>query len=218
MITPEKSIFLFDPLIVLTLILTFCLWKRFASDTKAYVIALAWLLLADIVFYAKYYNWSGDPAWGDRFVTTPVQLLAMFSIPIFMRYGGTLKPWAWKLGKAVAGTSVIIQIASVFFWHRLEPQQMGTLGHPTFVLGLRFVNIVAFATRMTDRWGLSNPYTVRWRESSTPYFFPLLVMRQGTTSGWKLVILFAGWACLLAALAVVLFSVQAKIRRSQESA
>jgi hypothetical protein len=218
LITPEKSIFLFDPLIVLTLILTFCLWKRFASDTKAYVIASVWLLFAYVVFYARYYDWSGDSAWGDRFVTTPVQMLAMISIPLLMRHRITLKTWVWNLGKAIAAASVTVQIASVFFWHHLELAQMKTLGHPTFVVGLRFLNIIAFATGMTDRWGLSNPYTVRWRESSTPYFFPFLVMRQGTTSGWKLVILFAGWVCLLAALVVMLFFVKGRIGRSQESA
>jgi hypothetical protein len=220
LITPEKSIFLFDPLIVLTLILTLLLWKHFGPETKAYVVALVWLLLSYIVLYAKYYNWSGNPAWGDRFVTVPLQLLAMISIPLLMRYRAALKPWLWKLGKAIAATSVVVQIASVFFWYRLELQQMGTFGHPTFVVGLRFLNIIAFAAGMTDRWGLNNQYTVNtlldpWHRSSTAYFFPFLAMHKGT-SGLKAAFLIAGWICLLTMLLSLLLSIKAKLRRREE--
>ena len=222
LITPEKSIFLFDPLLVLTLVLSFLFWKRFAPDTKAYVTALVLLLLSYIVFYAKYYNWGGNPAWGDRFVTTPVQLLAMISVPLLMRYRSALNPWVWKWGKAVAAISVTIQIASVFFWPRLELQQMGTFGHPTFVVGLRFRNIVAFATGMTDRWSLNNQYTLNnlldpVHRSGTPYFFPFLSMHQGV-AGAKAAFLIGGWVCLLAALIGLLFCIKAKIRRCEEPA
>jgi hypothetical protein len=218
LITPEKSIFLFDPLIVLTLVLTFCLWKHFDSEMKAYVIVLIWLLLSYIVFYARYYDWNGDSAWGDRFVTTPVQMLAIISIPVLLRYRASLKLWTWRLGKAIAATSVTIQIASTFFWHPLELRQMMTLGHPTFVIGLRFLNIIAFATGMTDRWGLSNQSTLLDRSSplNTPYFFPFLVMRRGTAVGWKLALLIAGWISLLTTLMGVIFLISARIRQSEE--
>ena len=217
LITPEKSIFLFDPLIVLTLVLTFCLWKRFASDTKAYMIALLLLLLFYIGIYARYFSWSGDRAWGDRYVTTPVQMLAMISIPLLMRYRLTLKLWAWNLGKAIVVTSVIIQAASTFFWHSLELRQMTTLGQPTFIIGLRFVNILAFAFRMTDQWGLSNEDTRSNMRSGTPYFFPWLTMQRGSASSGKITILMAGWICLLLALFWLLFLVRSKIRDSEES-
>ena len=215
LITPEKSVFLFDPLIVLTLVLTFFLWRRFASDMKAYVFALFWLLLAYIVFYARYYDWSGDAAWGDRFVTTPVQMLALASIPLLMRYRVTLGSWAWNVGKAIAATSVIIQIASVFFNHLLELTQIETLKRTIFIIGLRFVNIIAFAIGKTDRWGLGNQHIRSWL-LNTPDFFPILVMRRGSASGWKLDILIATWMFWLAALAASLFLISTKIRHSEE--
>jgi hypothetical protein len=220
LITPEKSIFLFDPLIVLTLILTFYFWKRLSADTKAYVIALVWLLFCYIFFYARYYDWSGDNAWGDRYVTTPVQMLAMISIPLLMRYRIALKPWVWKLGKAIAATSVTIQISSLFFWNSLEVWQLKTLGHPTFVIGLRLVNMIAFALGTTDRWGLSNEYTrvAPSYRMTTPYFFPFLVMRLGTTSSGKVAILIAGWICLLAALLGLLCLIWIKTRECKVSA
>ena len=217
LITPGKSIFLFDPLIVLTLILTFCLWKRFPAETKAYVIALVWLLFSYICFYAKYYDWSGDNAWGDRYVTTPVQMLAMISMPLLMRYRVALKSWVLKLGTTIAAASVTIQIASLFFWNSLEVWQLKTLGRPTFVVGLRFVNIVAFALGTTDRWGLSNEYTRvdTSHRMTTPYFFPFLVQRQGTASPGKVTILIAAWICLLAALLGLLSLIAVRVRESE---
>ena len=217
LITPQKSIFLFDSLIVLTFLLAFRLWKWLPSDTKAYVISLVGLLLSYIVFYAKYYDWSGDVAWGDRFVTTPVQMLAMISIPLLMRYRRTLQPWIWKSGKIIAATSVVIQLSSVFFWYPLEKTQMTILGNHVFVIGLRFLNIIAFAFGTMERWGLSNQL-IRSGFMNSPYFFPFLVMRRGTACGWKLAVLFAGWIYLLIAVIMLLFMIRGKIRSSEEFA
>ena len=58
--TPEKSIFLFDPLLLLTLLLCVVAWRRFQPEIRAYLIAFAVLLLAYICFYARYTVWSGD--------------------------------------------------------------------------------------------------------------------------------------------------------------
>ena len=60
LITPEKSIFLFDPLLVLTAIIAVVSWKRFRPEIKAYLIAFVVLLFVYISFYAKYTDWSGD--------------------------------------------------------------------------------------------------------------------------------------------------------------
>jgi hypothetical protein len=48
------------------------------------------------------------------------------------------------------------QVASLAFWLPLEIYQMETLGHPTFVIALRFKNIVAFAWGKMETWGLKN--------------------------------------------------------------
>jgi hypothetical protein len=81
--------------------------------------------------------------WGDRFVSTPVQLAAFLSTPLLLRYRRELRPFAWKSAVAVLVVGVAIQIESTVFWYSLEPFQMRTLEHPTFVVGLRARNIVA---------------------------------------------------------------------------
>jgi len=72
--TPEKSIFLFDPLLILMIVLAAVAWRRFSGAAKAYVITSALLLMAYICFYARYTVWSGDSAWGDRYVSTAAEL------------------------------------------------------------------------------------------------------------------------------------------------
>jgi len=52
--------------------------------------------------------------------------------------------------------SVTIQCASLAFWLPVEIYQMDTLGHPTFVVFLRFKNIAAFALGKRETWGLKH--------------------------------------------------------------
>ncbi len=113
---PEKSIFLFDPLLILMIVLTVVAWKRFSPAVKAYVITGYLLLLAYIGFYARYTVWSGDFAWGDRYVSTAVELAVLLAVPLLLRYrreNGTL---VWVAGIALVAISSVIQIASLCFW------------------------------------------------------------------------------------------------------
>lgn len=215
LITPEKSVFLFDPLIVLTLLLSLLLWKRFRPDIKAFLVAALSLFAIYILFYAKYYVWSGDFAWGDRYITTPVQLLAMISIPLLLRHRPNLGKIVWRLGMGIAVVSVAIQLASVAFWHPLEIHQMETLGHPTFVVGLRFKNIAAVTLGKADQWGLSNEDTreVGGIHSNTPYFLPFLLKKDGSVSKTIADGLIAAWLVALANLIAVMLFIQRKARR-----
>jgi hypothetical protein len=82
---PEKSIFLFDPLLLLAIVMLALLWKRLAPGVRAYALATLLLLLAYISFYARYFAWAGDFAWGDRYVSTTVELAALLAVPLLLR-------------------------------------------------------------------------------------------------------------------------------------
>ena len=97
---PEKSIFLFDPLLVLTIVIAVLGWKRFRPEIKAYLAAAFLLLLAYICFYARYTVWSGDFAWGDRYVSTAAEMAAFFSVPLLLRYRVELGKFVWTIGCA----------------------------------------------------------------------------------------------------------------------
>jgi hypothetical protein len=218
LITREKSLFLYDPLVLLTILLAIFLWKRSGPEIRAYLTSNSCLLGAYILFYAKYYVWSGDYAWGDRYISTPVQLLAMISIPLLLRHRENLRR-IFQLGITLAAASVIVQLASIVFWHPLELQQMSTLGHATFAIGLRFKNIAAVALGKVDQWGLSNQIT---REagihSTTPYFLPFLLRKDGSISAVTADALVAAWFALLAALISLLLLIRRKAQRGDFSA
>ena len=201
---PEKSIFLFDPLLILALLLLVLLWKRIDAVMRAYVVASLLLVLGYVFFYARYTYWSGDFAWGDRYVSTAVEMVATLAVPLLLRYRANLAAWVWLLGIAIVGISFIIQIASLMFWLPLEIYQMETLGHPTFVIGLRFKNIVAFALGKMDAWGLNTDSMGydQWDYAhiTTWNFLPFLLRRVGAAPRWAVDTAFGVWISAIASL------------------
>jgi hypothetical protein len=213
---PEKSIFLFDPLLVLAIVLLVALWKRLSPEVRAYCLALLLLVFAYICFYARYYAWAGDFAWGDRYVSTAVELASLLAVPLLLRHRGDMSAWIWRGGVALTAVSLVIQFASLAFWLPLEIYQMETLGHPTFVIALRFKNIAAFALGKTDAWGL-NTEAMHWDpwdyvHITTWNFLPFLLRRVGAAPGWAVKVTFAIWGAGIGGLLLTL----EKLRRVVE--
>jgi hypothetical protein len=205
---PEKSIFLFDPLLVLAIFLLAWLWKRLTPEVRAYGGASLLLLLGYICFYARYTFWSGDFAWGDRYVSTTVELVALIAVPLLMRYREVLGKAIWRAGCVLIAVSLAVQLASLAFWLPLEIYQMETLGHPTFVIALRFKNIVAFALGKMDAWGL-NTEAMNWDpwdhvHVTTWNFLPFLLRRVGVAPGWVVDTAMVIWVAGIAALGATL--------------
>jgi len=206
---PEKSIFLFDPLLVLALVLIALLWRKLDYEVRAYSLASLFLMAAYICFYARYTYWAGDFAWGDRYVASAVQMAAMLAIPLLLRFRASLGAWAWRAGVALVAISFVIQIASLMFWLPLEIYQMETLGHPTYVIALRFKNITAFALGKMDAWGLNTDdmgYD-QWDyvHITTWNFLPFLLRRVGAAPRWVVDSAFAVWTAGLMALPISLW-------------
>jgi hypothetical protein len=206
---PEKSIFLFDPLLILMILIAAVVWKRFSPAVKAYAITGFLLLLAYLSFYARYTVWSGDFAWGDRYVSTSVELASLLAVPLLLRYRNQVGRLVWATGTALVTISGAIQLASLAFWLPLEIYQMETLGHPTFVIALRLKNIAAFALGKMDAWGLTN-YAMHWDpwdyvHITTWNFLPFLLRRVGVAPAWVVNFAFAVWSLGLVALLAVLW-------------
>jgi hypothetical protein len=216
---PEKSIFLFDPLFVLTLLVAVLAWRRFQPEIRAYLIAFLALTLASISLYARYTDWSGDFAWGDRYVSTAVEIVAFISVPLLLRHKADVGRATWRLGLALVGASVVVQLASVMFWCPLEIYQMETLGHPTFVIALRLKNIAAFALGKMDQWGLNNDVMKQdpwdYVHITTYNFLPFLLARVGSTADWLVDLLTAVWFTLLAATLILLNFIRSCVKRGE---
>ena len=96
------------------------------------------LLFLYISFYARYTVWSGDFAWGDRYVSTAAEMVAFISVPLLLELRASIGKLVWISGIVLVIASTAIQLASLAFWLPLEIYQEDTLGHPTFVVLLRF--------------------------------------------------------------------------------
>ncbi len=219
---PEKSIFLFDPLLILALLLVILLWRRLLTEVRAYAVTSVLLLAAYIAFYARYTYWAGDFAWGDRYVSTAAEMVALLAVPLLLRYRANFSRWVWRGGIALIAISFVIQLASLAFWLPLEIYQMETFGHPTFVIALRFKNIAAFALGKMDAWGLT---TDDMKYDAWDYvhitcwnFLPFLLRRVGEAPRWVVDAAFAIWTAGLAALGTVLWRLRSQIQTIRQSA
>ena len=202
--SPEKSIFLFDPLIVLSMILGVFAWRHFSPQVKAYLLSMFALVLAYICFYARYFEWSGNFAWGDRYVSTSVQMAAFISVPLLLKLRAQLGRAVWGFGIFLVGASLVIQMASLAFWLPLEIYQGDDFGHPQWVIWLRFKNIVAFALGKMDAWGLNTDAMTydKWdyQHITCWNFLPFVLRRIGAAPRWVVDVALAFWAVGIAAL------------------
>ncbi len=216
---PEKSIFLFDPLLILAILLLLVLWKSVLPEVRAYGVMSLLLLTVYISFYARYTYWAGDFAWGDRYVSTAVELATLLAVPLLLHYRQNLGHWIRRAGIILIGASLLIQFASLAFWLPLEIYQMETLGHPTFVIALRFKNIAAFALGKMQEWGLNNEAMTQdpwdYVHITTWNFLPFLLRRVGVAPTWVVNAAFALWSAAIAALALILLRLKMIVDRTQ---
>ncbi len=198
LISPDKSIFLFDPMFALMLILAIILWPRLQPSIRAFIVSTFLLLAAYISLYAGYLWWAGDDAWGDRYVSTAVQLTTLLAVPLLLRYRRELGRGILTLGVAVTAISVAIQFASIAFWLPLEIHQMDNLGPHKVVVLMRLKNVAAAALGKQREWGLvtdsmtADPWD--YVHITTWNFLPSLLRHIGVAPLWAVDILYAVWA------------------------
>ena len=220
LISPEKSIFLFNPLIVLTILVTALGWKRFSPAIKSFVTAAFLVVLGYICLYARYTVWSGNFAWGDRYVSTACELAAFISVPLLLKFRAQLGKPVWIIAVLLILTSLIIQIASLAFWLPLEIYQGDDFGHPQWMIWLRFKNIVAFALGKMDAWGLNTDSMAydQWdyQHLTCWNFLPFVLRRIGAAPRWVVNMTFGAWFISLAALFYVLRQMVESIKNMVE--
>ncbi len=218
LISAQKSIFMFDPLIALTMLVIIFGWKRFSAGMKAYIVAALFLVLAYICFYARYTVWSGDFAWGDRYVSTAVQMAAFVSVPLLLKFREHFGKLIWIVGIFLIGASLIIQIASLAFWLPLEIYQAEDFGRPQFVVWLRLKNIVAFTFGKMDAWGLNTDAMTydQWdyQHVTTWNFLPLVLRRVGDAPRWVVDMACGIWYAGIVALLATVWRLRSVLNRT----
>jgi hypothetical protein len=209
-VAPAKSVFLFDPMFLLVLVLAVLLWKRLAPAVRGFLAATLVMLAAYVAFYARYNWWAGDFAWGDRYISSAIELTTLLALPLLLRYRAVLGRAVWSFGMVITGASVAIQCASLAFWLPLEIYQMDVLGHHTCVVFLRFKNIAAFALGRRAAWELNTPtmFADSWDavHITAWNFLPSLLRHVGAAPLWAVDVLYGVW--LVVAVALVFTSVR----------
>ena len=130
---------------------------------------------------------------------------------------GSIFKFIWTVGWGLIAISTAVQIASLAFWLPLEIYQMESLGHPTWVIALRFKNIAAFALGKREAWGLNTDAMSQdpwdYVHITTWNFLPFLLRRVGVVPAWVVQIAFAVWAAGLAALTAALLRLRWVLNR-----
>lgn len=76
-----KSVFLFSPPLVLGLVG----WKRFRQRQSQDAWLFLSVLVAEVLIYSKWWDWSGDDSWGVRFALPGVMLMTIPCIELLER-------------------------------------------------------------------------------------------------------------------------------------
>lgn len=102
LLSSGKSIFLFSP----PLLLGIWGWKSFArrEETRADAWLFLGIFVAQILLYAKWWDWSSDDAWGIRFVIPGVMMLCIPMIAKIERLAAVIP---------VAAAGIAVQLLAV---------------------------------------------------------------------------------------------------------
>ncbi len=171
--SPEASIFLFDPLLVVSVVCGVLCWPALGKRVRAYFVCGLALLLAQITLVAKHYDWSGAVSWGDRYTAAPVQLLALLGIPLLIRTPGPERI-ARALLAVLAVAAFAVQLASTFFPMLLESgqQDRGMDAHSR--IDRRVRNIAAYVEGGRAAW----PLTVVPEAWASPNYAPFMIRQR----------------------------------------
>lgn len=108
--SPGKSVFLFNPVLLLAPFGFFGLWR----SHRALALIIAATFASTLLFHAKYTYWAGDPTWGVRYLASSMGLCVLAVMPCLRsRRGG-------RLTASLVALSVCIQIASIVYNYGLE--------------------------------------------------------------------------------------------------
>ena len=208
-ISPAKSLFIYDPFLLPGLILVVVLWRTIPAYMRWFVITLMLDLSLHLVAYGRYFFWHGDTAWGARYHVTSIELLLIPIVGLIIQKLLSVKGWRKRVLQAVIAFAITVQLASVTMPMDLEifQIQMGMPGSRlNFRLGQRLINISClvnqeWSTFCTKNYPNKQERLKRW---NTLAFWPQNLNRQLKISGYNFAY---GWLFWLVWLVVLLIAV-----------
>jgi hypothetical protein len=155
LLSPAKSIFLFNPLLILSSVLVLRYRNALRQNVKLFF-GIGWLaLFMQICFYARLAFWGGDAAWGPRYVMSESQLVALIAIPALVRISRLIKSRFETLCYTILiALACVIQFAGCLYDYNLELAQEAAFHVKYIIIWQRFINTVALASGTFQSRGL----------------------------------------------------------------
>ena len=148
--SPEKSVFLYDPLLLPCSIVLFVCWRFLSSEIKWYAIAGIVNFCLHLYIYSWTADWIKQGQWGARYHITSIHLLLVPLIPLLVR--GAIKKIgkntklsqkiiSWFTRGAIA-LALLLQFISILLPFNLEKTQQELGIGSRFRIAQRINNVV----------------------------------------------------------------------------
>jgi hypothetical protein len=206
-VSPRWGLLWFDGMALLAAYLFARFFRRWDRIVWIWTGTAMAYLAVYLVFYGRYYEPGGGPAWGDRYAEVPLLLLSLLGV--FM----AAQSWRWQTAfdrtvtLALSGAAAIVQIASGVFYYGLEAEQLYQGCGSRWTILQRLHNI---ATLLQGRAPNSDCVRPNSQWMWDPYVFPAALARTALrgptgrlllwsawTGGLIVVLLLAGWLLAL---------------------
>ena len=153
-LSPEKSVFLYDPILIPCLILLFVCWRLMSRYHKWYVIATTVSFFLHVYIYSWSSGWLKLQTWGARYHLTPLHLLLIPLIPLLVRGAikqiGKSKDILSKIlilsARVAIVLAICIQLSSVVIDSSVEANQQRAGFGSRWRLIQRWQNIAALSS------------------------------------------------------------------------
>jgi hypothetical protein len=106
--SPGKSVFLYNPLLCATVPGIALLWRRW----RAMALAVGLVVGTNVAFHSKYLYWSGDVAWGPRYLADTLGIWCLALFPLLLP---PARRWLRRTLLWLGLVSALVQVASVAY-------------------------------------------------------------------------------------------------------
>ncbi|TMD02618.1 MAG: glycosyltransferase family 39 protein [Chloroflexi bacterium] len=140
--SPGKSLLLFSPVLLLAILGI----PRFTRRHRALAITSLAIVAVNLLLNAKVTNWTGDDAWGPRFM---VPVLALMLLPVLGWFEAEPRRWRIGLTAGLCTASVAVQLLGVGFDYLPLVDPVRALHKD--VWNARYAQVTVHALAATDR-------------------------------------------------------------------
>jgi hypothetical protein len=114
--SPAKSIFLFNPILILVPFATIRFWNRLRDIALPSLLTMFLLVVAQALHLGE--QWAGSLYWGLRFLLPVLPLLVVLLAPLVEWLFQQMWGWKHTISSLIMGTTLLVQLAgAVVAWH-----------------------------------------------------------------------------------------------------